>query len=172
MRTKRVGWAWEYTGCPDLLGSDGSHVCKLPWSRAHWKGCKACNVQATTSESLRNWSLVCPEWAIAGWVMASRSYWRCLQQNLRDCLPELQVFVPYLDAGESPPLFSCTQVGIPQWQGKWKRKWLYKWAPLKRISYSLLLYLLRMITITHQGSEHLLSGLHTIFSPNYYNLWL
>lgn len=53
MRTKRVGWAWEYTGCPDLLGSDGTHVCKIPWSRAHWKGCKACNVQATTSEFLR-----------------------------------------------------------------------------------------------------------------------
>lgn len=138
MRTKRVGWAWKHTSCPDLLGSDGSHVCKLPWSWAHWEGCKTRNVQATTSESLRNWSLLCPEWTILGWVMAPRGYWGCLQQKLRDRLSELQVLLPYLDAGESPSLSRCAQVGInQQWQGKWEWKWVYKWASLRRISYSL-----------------------------------
>jgi hypothetical protein len=53
MRTKQMDRARKYTGSSDLLGGIVSHVRKVPSSWAYWKGCKARNVQATTSESLQ-----------------------------------------------------------------------------------------------------------------------
>lgn len=43
-----MDWARKYAVTSDLLGGVGSHVCRLPSSWAHWKGCKARNGKATT----------------------------------------------------------------------------------------------------------------------------